>query len=101
MEYCVFDLLHHDGRDLSGLPLLKRKELLKKALKESPHVRYSDHVENSGKAFFELAKDRGLEGVIAKRSDSPYRFGRRSNDWLKIKNVRTQEAVICGYTEPR
>lgn len=101
VEYCVFDLLHWGGRDLSDLPLRRRKEILKGVLNESSHVRYSDHVENAGKAFFELAKERGLEGVVAKRADGPYRFGKRSDDWLKIKNVRTQEAVVCGYTEPR
>jgi bifunctional non-homologous end joining protein LigD len=99
--YCVFDLLHFEGRDLTGLPLLLRKEVLKKILPSSPHLRFSDHVRKEGVLFFRVAKEKGLEGIVAKHGQSPYLIGKRSRQWLKIKTTRTQEGVIVGFTAPR
>jgi bifunctional non-homologous end joining protein LigD len=99
--YYVFDVLHLDGRDLRGLPLLERKALLAKALPPLPNVRLSDHVRGAGEAFFREAARRDLEGVVAKDGASPYREGQRGRDWLKIKTAMRQEAVIGGFTEPR
>ncbi len=65
--YYVFDLLYLDGKDLTGLPLLRRMELLKKVLAENDVIRFSGAVEGEGKRFFELASQRGLEGIVAKR----------------------------------
>ena len=98
--YYVFDLLHFQGRDLRNLPLVRRKELLKKVLPSDPKLRFSDHVAGEGVLFYQVAKDKGLEGVIAKHSQSMYEAGRRSAQWLKLKTHRTQEAVIAGFTEP-
>lgn len=98
--YCVFDLLHFQGRDLTGLPLIRRKELLKNVLPPIPGLRYSDHVRKEGVLFYRVSKDRGLEGIIAKRAQSTYETGRRSGQWLKIKTRLTQEGVIAGFTEP-
>src|SRR5690606_11338280 len=64
-------------------------------------IKYCDHVQGEGEAFFEAAKKQGLEGIIAKRADSTYKEGGRSTSWLKIKHMLTDEAVITGYTEPR
>ena len=61
----------------------------------------SDYVEKTGKAFFRAAEKSGLEGIMAKDLSSPYRSGVRTRDWLKIKAQKRQEAVICGFTEPR
>jgi bifunctional non-homologous end joining protein LigD len=101
-NYYVFDILSHQGKDLTHLPLIQRKEILKKLLKSSKlsYIHYSDHVEDKGIAFFRKAKKLGLEGIMAKRADSPYQF-RRSRDWLKIKTVHRQEFVIGGFTKPR
>ena len=99
--YCVFDLLYLEGKDLRTLPLVARKELLREVLPDLPQLRYVDHVPEEGRAFFELARDNGLEGIIAKRGESRYMAGRRSRDWLKIKTQLRQEAVICGFTAPR
>lgn len=102
LVYYVFDLLRLDGRDLTSAPLLERKRALSALIGESPRqrlVRYSDHVEGQGPAFFRQACDSGLEGILSKRSDSPY-AGRRTRDWLKIKCGRRQEFVIGGFTEP-
>ncbi len=99
--YYVFDLLYLQGHDLTGLPLLKRKELLKKILPVSHKIKFSDHVVRDGVLFFKVVKEKGLEGVIAKRSQSAYRMGKRSKEWLKVKTHLTQEGVIAGFTEPK
>lgn len=101
LVYYAFDILYHNGRDLRTLPLLKRKELLKKVLPSSGNIHVSDHVLKDGIAFFNAAKKKGLEGIVAKNSKSPYQAGIRSKNWLKIKNQMTQDCVIAGYTMPR
>jgi len=98
--YYVFDLLYFRGHDLTGLPLLRRKELLKKILPSAPKIRFSDHVWKEGVLFYSVAKEKGLEGILAKHSQSMYETGRRSRQWLKVKTRLTQEGVIAGFTEP-
>jgi bifunctional non-homologous end joining protein LigD len=98
--YYVFDLLYFRGHDLTPLPLLRRKELLKRILPSAPKIRFSDHVGKEGVLFYNAAKEKGLEGIIAKHSQSTYEAGRRSRHWLKVKTNLTQEAVIAGFTEP-
>ncbi len=99
--YHVFDLLFLNGYSTKDLPLIQRKELLKEALVETPHVKFCDHVENEGKAFYNTVLQANLEGMMAKKKSSTYHEGIRSADWIKIKNHNTDEAVIVGYTEPR
>ncbi len=99
--YYVFDVLHAAGRDLRPLPLRRRRAILEKVLPESAVVRLSESVEACGRDFFRAARENGLEGIVAKDLSSPYRSGVRTRDWLKIKTRRRQEAVICGFTEPR
>lgn len=99
--YYVFDLLSVNGRSVESRPLTERKELLKALLPEHPLIRYCDHVAEKGKDFFKLLGKSGMEGMIAKRAVSKYLEGVRTTDWLKIKHVLTDEAVIAGYTEPR
>src|SRR4030042_3778731 len=99
--YYVFDLLYFQGHDLTNLSLLRRKELLKKVLPSSPKIKFSDHVSKEGVLFFNVVKEKGLEGIMAKHSQSAYRMGRRSRQWLKVKTRLTQEGVIAGFTEPR
>ncbi len=98
--YCVFDLLYFQGHDLTNLPLLRRKEFLKKILPSSPRIRYSDHVRKEGILFYRVAREKGLEGIVAKHSQGAYEAGTRSGQWLKIKTRLTQEGVIAGFTEP-
>ncbi len=98
--YSVFDLLYFRGHDLTGLPLVRRKELLKKILPSSPKIRFSDHVGKEGVLFYDVAKEKGLEGIVAKHSQSVYEPGRRSRQWVKVKTRLTQEGVIAGFTEP-
>lgn len=96
----LFDILHLDGRDTTGLPLRERKSVLERAFEYSDPLRYSTHRDENGEEFFHEACRRGWEGLIAKRSGSPYRSG-RSRDWLKFKCVRRQELVVAGFTDPR
>ena len=98
--YCVFDLLHFAGRDLTGLPLVRRKEILKQILPSGSPIRFSDHVWKEGILFYGAARKKGLEGIVAKHSRSAYEAGKRSRQWLKVKILLTQEAVIAGFTAP-
>ena len=98
--YYVFDLLYFRGHDLTDLPLLRRKELLKRILPSGQKIRFSDHIWKEGVLFYNAAKEKGLEGIIAKHSQSVYEAGRRSWQWLKVKTRLTQEAAIAGFTEP-
>jgi DNA ligase D-like protein (predicted ligase) len=97
--YYLFDLLHLDGRDATGLPLRERKALLRRALSFTDPLRYLPHRNAAGERFYQEACGKGWEGLIAKRADAPYRH-ERSRDWLKFKCVNEQEFVIGGYTDP-
>ncbi len=101
LAYYVFDLLWIDGYDITHLPLVERKKILLQIIPDTDVIRYSDHIEKTGKEFFEVAKKQGLEGIIAKNRNSVYEINARSRSWLKIKTTARQEAVICGFTAPR
>lgn len=99
LAYYVFDILWYNGRDLTSLPLSERREILDAVLpKDSELIRPSQTFEVGGIEFFEAAKRMGLEGIIAKRSDSVYTADPRSHEWLKIKAKRRQEVIIAGFT---
>jgi bifunctional non-homologous end joining protein LigD len=97
LVYEVFDLLWLDGRSLTSLPLEERKALLRGVLQEDPRVRLSDHIETGGVAFYEAAKARGLEGIMAKERHSLYLPGIRSSVWQKVKIRPEQELVVGGW----
>jgi bifunctional non-homologous end joining protein LigD len=101
IRYFVFDVLYALGRDLRPLPLRRRRAILAAILPESKVVRPSESVEKQGVAYFQAAQRMGLEGVMAKDLASPYRSGMRTEEWLKIKIQKRQEAVIGGFTRPR
>jgi bifunctional non-homologous end joining protein LigD len=96
--FYLFDLLWLNGQDLKQLPLSKRRTILKQLIAENDTIRFSENFEVSGIDFFETAKQMGLEGIMAKKSDSIYSAGNRSNNWLKIKAKKGQEMIIGGYT---
>jgi bifunctional non-homologous end joining protein LigD len=83
------------------MPLLERKERLRGLIPDDPLLLFSEHLPEHGINSFEEAEKEKLEGIIAKRANSPYRSGERTKDWLKIKTARRQEAVIVGFTAPR
>jgi bifunctional non-homologous end joining protein LigD len=98
--YYVFDLLYLDGYDLRRVTLEERKRVLKEILIPDEIVRYSDHYPGEqGIALFEVAKQKGLEGILAKKRNSCYEE-RRTSEWLKIKITQTVDCVVGGYTDP-
>ncbi|WP_300568494.1 DNA ligase D [Flavobacterium sp.] len=103
LKYYVFDMIHLDGNDLSALSLIERKELLELLLKKQKlsNIFYSQHTVGKGVQLFELATKNKGEGIIAKKADSVYAIGQRSNNWLKIKASQQEEAIVIGITEPK
>ncbi|CAM4135202.1 DNA ligase D [Flavobacterium sinopsychrotolerans] len=99
LYFYVFDLLWINGKNLMQLPLSERRNILKQIIPENDNIRFSENFDVSGIEFFETAKKMGLEGIIAKKSDSVYSAGSRSKDWLKIKANKRQEMVIGGYSK--
>jgi bifunctional non-homologous end joining protein LigD len=97
--YEVFDLLHLDGRSLLDEPLEERRRRLGDVLRADPRVRLSEHIEADGIAFFEAARVRGLEGIMAKDRRSPYVPGKRTDRWLKVKIRPEQELVVGGWVK--
>jgi bifunctional non-homologous end joining protein LigD len=96
----LFDVLWADGRDVRTLPLLQRKQVLRRLLSFGGPIRYAQHRRRDGEAYFDRACQLGWEGLVVKRADAPYRSG-RSRDWLKFKCENSQEFVIGGYTDPQ
>jgi bifunctional non-homologous end joining protein LigD len=100
--YYVFDVIQLDGKDLAGVPLLKRKAMAKMLLARAPDaIRFSASIAAESERVLAEMKSRGLEGVIAKQKNSKYEIGRRSGSWVKFKWTTQQEFVIGGYSEPR
>jgi bifunctional non-homologous end joining protein LigD len=97
--YYAFDLLYLDGFDWRRVPLEERKKKLATVLLPGDALRYSDHYPEQGKALFEMAGQKGLEGILAKKRNSFYEE-RRSREWLKIKIRKQIDCVVGGYTEP-
>lgn len=100
LVFAAFDLLYLDGEDLRERPLLERKKRLKSIFPSDQHLVFTHHVVGKGEEMFRLAKEQGMEGVMAKRSDSPY-LATRSGRWLKVKTVQTVDAIIAGFTAPQ
>ena len=98
LVFYAFDLLELDGEPQTELPLRERKDALRELLDARvANVVYSESFDD-GDALFEVARERGLEGVVAKRLDSVYKEGRRTRDWLKVKTEHNEEFVVAGYT---
>jgi bifunctional non-homologous end joining protein LigD len=98
--YYAFDLIAYDAFDLRLLPLVRRKAFLADVIPKLGPVRYLEHIEREGEAFLEQVAKIGLEGVIAKKADAPYRAG-RTDKWIKIKTERTSDFVVVGFTQPK
>jgi bifunctional non-homologous end joining protein LigD len=99
LAYFAFDILNLGGRDLTGLSNLDRKAELERLLKEVPApIHYSDHVIGNGEKLFDSLCGEGMEGIVSKRADAPYRVGLRTKTWLKVKCLHRQEFVIVGWT---
>ncbi len=97
-HYFVFDILHLGRKSLMQEPYLARRKALESLGIDHPQVKVPPHELEDGEAMLQTARDHRLEGIVAKRTDSPYEPGRRSRQWLKIKIVQAQELVIGGWT---
>ncbi|MGH2788894.1 MAG: non-homologous end-joining DNA ligase [Actinomycetota bacterium] len=96
--YIAFDLLYLDGMSLMDRPVEERKRLLSEIVIPAPNVLVSDYVDTEGTALFEAARSQGLEGIVAKRMGSPYRPGRRTREWIKVKTVYDGDVVVGGWS---
>ncbi len=96
----LFDVLWASGRDVRSRPLLERKQVLRDLLSFGGPLRYTEHRDTDGEAYYHQACQQGWEGILAKRADAPYQAG-RSRDWLKFKCLNGQEFVVGGYTDPQ
>jgi DNA ligase D-like protein (predicted ligase) len=97
--YIVFDILQRGTKDLTHTKLHERKILLERTVTESPRLMLCPFVEGKGEAYYEAVVKAGFEGIMAKRRDSLYYPGKRSDTWLKIKKIKTLDCVIGGFTE--
>ncbi|GAC1692680.1 MAG: hypothetical protein NVS9B5_34980 [Terriglobales bacterium] len=98
VRYFVFDLLVYKGRDLTSMPLVKRRALMRSALEfTSSRATLTDHVEASATHMLDAVREQGLEGIVAKRKNGVYEAGQRTGSWIKYRVNRGQELVIGGY----
>ncbi|MHB0884918.1 MAG: non-homologous end-joining DNA ligase [Bacillota bacterium] len=97
-HFVAFDLLYHDGADMTGLPLIERRERLNRVVHPGGRVIISDVVPERGVDLYRAIVAKDLEGMMAKARLSPYLPGRRSPYWVKVRNVKRMDCVICGYT---
>jgi len=97
VTYVAFDLLYLDGRSMLAAPYTKRRELLEGLALRGPHWDTPPYFTGIGADVLAASEDQGLEGIVAKRLTSPYEPGRRSRDWIKVKNSRTQDVILGGW----
>ncbi len=95
--FVAFDILYLKNKLMTDSPLIMRKDQLKKIVVENNFFCASRYVENDGIKLFKAAKSQYLEGIVAKKKDSQYYFGKRTKDWIKCKVMQTDDCVICGY----
>lgn len=93
----AYDILYYKDKDLTMLPLIERKKYLQDVVIENNYISISRYVEDKGILLFDLVKEKGLEGVVAKKKSSLYWQGKRSKDWVKFKVLDSDDCVICGY----
>ena len=97
VDYVIFDLLHLDGHCVRDLPYVERRRLLEGLGLDGPRWRMPRYRHGGGADLLEAARRQGLEGIVAKRCDSPYRPNKRTREWIKTRVWRRQEFVIGGY----
>ena len=97
--YYLFDILYHNGENVEQTGYSERRQLLTQIIRPNEFIRISDFIEERGIKMLQHTKELDLKGIIAKKKISPYEEGTRSRVWLKIKNIKTQDCVVVGYTE--
>ena len=97
VQFAAYDIIYYNGKDLTDKPLMERKAILSENVNEGNGLSISRYIEEKGIAFFELAKQQGLEGIVAKKKDGLYHIGEKTRDWIKIKVMQDEDLLICGY----
>ena len=97
VQFAAYDILYYDGKDLTDKPLMERKAILQEKVSEGNGLSISRYIEEQGIAFFNLAKEQELEGIVAKKKDGLYHIGKRTSDWIKIKVMQDEDLLIFGY----
>lgn len=97
--YCVFDIIYKDGKSIATKTLTERKTALNFLELNHPNICIVEGIIGNGLAYFNLAKDKNLEGIVIKKADSPYQINKRSHNWLKVINYEYTEVLITGYTK--
>lgn len=97
-SFVAFDILYDTDHSVCDLPLMDRKQLLSEVIaQETPHLSLSRFIEEKGTAFYQAVEKQDLEGIVAKRKNSTYHMGERTKNWVKCKNLKDEDFVICGY----
>lgn len=99
VSFTAFDILYKDGVTLTALPLMERKEILANTIRESDRLSVSRYLDTDGISLYHLTEQQGLEGIVSKLKTSKYYFGKRTKEWIKIKNLQDDDFVVCGYIE--
>ncbi|MDF2535443.1 MAG: ligase [Bacillales bacterium] len=97
VNFTAYDILYLDDKSLTDLPLIKRKTLLNKTVKENNFLSISRFIEKSGIELYNLTVQNDLEGIVAKKKYSKYHLDKRSKEWIKIKYLKDEDFIICGY----
>lgn len=95
--FVAYDILYADGKLLDKLPLIERKNILSGMVTESSELSVSRYIENQGKMLFKAAKEQKLEGVVGKKKNSLYWYGKRTKEWKKVKWMQDEDFVCIGY----
>lgn len=98
-SFVAFDVLYVDDHLVTDFPLWERKQMLDKILIENERIAIARYIENQGVALFQLAKEKKLEGIVAKKKESKYWFDKRTKEWIKCKIMASDDCIICGYIE--
>lgn len=98
-SFVAFDCIYQDSQELIWEPLMRRKEALSKLVDENDRIAVSRFIEAQGRQLYQAADMRKLEGVVAKRKDSPYYMGKRTKDWIKFKRMADEDYVVAGYIQ--
>lgn len=97
VQFVAYDMIYLNGECITNKPLMERKKLMSNNITEGENFSISRFIERDGIKFFELAKQKGLEGIVAKKKDGKYYIGKRTREWVKIKVMQDEDLYVCGY----
>lgn len=97
VQFVAYDILYLDDKQITDIPLIKRKKLLEETIRENNSLTITRYIQNQGINFYNAVAKQDLEGIVAKRKTSLYYMGKRSKDWVKFKKMMESDLIICGY----